>query len=244
MDGAKPRPILPRIKNDLRHWAYRLAGKRSLHFLHIGKTGGSALKHVLTHYPTASRYVLHLHPHTVRLRDVPERDGVIFFVRDPISRFVSGFYSRQRQGQPRIFSPWRPDERAAFERFETANALAAALSDRDEEVREAAAAAMRAIHHVSSGYWDWFGDERYFRSRIPDIFFIGAQEHLARDFEVLKGKLGLPPGARLPSDDTIAHRNPQDIDRTLEPLALENLTSWYREDYRFLDICREITAQS
>ncbi len=45
------------------------------------------------------------------LRNITEGEGIIFFLRDPTSRFVSGFYSRQRQGQPRYYSPWSSDEK-------------------------------------------------------------------------------------------------------------------------------------
>ena len=38
--------------------------------------------------------VVHLHRHAVRLRDVPVGEKFFFFVRDPVSRFVSGFHSR------------------------------------------------------------------------------------------------------------------------------------------------------
>jgi hypothetical protein len=67
------------------------------------------------------RYVVNVHPHRVRLKDVPEGDHVIFFLRDPLSRFVSGFYEGQRRGYPRYLRSWTPDEKVAFDRFRTPN---------------------------------------------------------------------------------------------------------------------------
>ena len=52
---------------------------------------------------------------------------------------------------------------------------------------------MRSIGHLSALYSFWLGDEDAFRSRLPDLFFIGFQERLDDDFELLKQKLGLPP---------------------------------------------------
>lgn len=216
----------------------RLRGRRAVHLIHIGKTGGTALKHVLKHQSVTPRYRIVLHNHACTLRDVPVGDGVMFFLRDPVSRFVSGFYSRKRQGRPRYFYPWSEAEAAAFARFQTPNQLALALSSADAAVREAAVAAMGAIQHVRSSYWDWFENESYFLSRRDDILFVGFQESLTADFDKLKSLLGLPDSAILPGEEAAMHRNPEELDRRLDPQALANLTQWYRHDYAFVDLCR------
>ena len=213
--------------------------KRRVHFLHIGKTGGTAIKHALNGVST-ERYEIHLHPHQYRLRDAPVGDGVFFFLRDPIARFVSGFHSRQRQGLPRAHFPWKRAERLAFSRFSTPNGLAIALSSEDAEERAAAVSAMNSIGHVKFHYWNWFGDESYFVSRSRDVLFVGRQEILDEDFERLKTVLGLPAGISLPEDDVESHRNPPDLDPSLEAGAVENLRGWYREDYRFVALCEEL----
>lgn len=214
--------------------------KPVLHFLHIGKTGGTAMGHTLNNCATDCRYAIRLHGHEVRLRDVPT--GIFFVVRDPVSRFVSGFYSRQRQGQPRHLSPWSPEEKEAFECFKTPNELAISIFSLDGEKKGRAQKAMRSIQHVRDSYWKWFENEQYFRSRLSDIFFIGFQESLDKDFDVLRLKLGLPDGVRLPNDDLQAHKNPPHLDKRLEEKAIENLKQWYADDYRFLNLCRELVA--
>ena len=219
----------------------RLRGRPLVHFLHIGKTGGSAFKHTLGTYSPKGPYQVVFHKHGVRLRDVPEGEGFMFFVRDPVARFISGFYSRQRQGRPRRVSPWSSEERAAFERFSTPNELAVAITSASVAEREAAHAAMRGIAHVRSSYWLWFEDEAYFLSRLPDLFFIGFQERLSEDFEILRSRLGLPEEARLPSDPTLAHRTPESLDRRLSTEAVENLERWYARDFEFFERCRELT---
>jgi hypothetical protein len=214
--------------------------RRTLHFLHIGKTGGTAIKHALNIGSSNCEYTIQLHRHGFTLPDVPVGDGVIFFLRDPISRFVSGFYSRQRQGQPRGFWAWSPKERDAFERFRTANDLARCISSSDEEQRRMAYRAMKGIQHVRDSYWRWFEGEDYFRSRLSDIFFVGFQETLSDDFEALRAKLGLSDAARLPADDIQAHRNPEGLDTTLDEQAIANLKRWYESDYRFLGLCEKL----
>src|SRR5438309_7646179 len=165
---------------------------QTVHFLHVGKTGGTAIKYALREFTEAGDYMLKLHDHDFTLLNVPDGDKVIFFVRDPIARFISGFYSRQRQGQPRYHVPWTAAEKAAFARFATPSELASALSCERDEQRNAATYAMKNIGHVKSSLWDWLGSEAYFQTRRDAILLVGFQERLNEDFQILKEKLGLP----------------------------------------------------
>ena len=140
------------FRNKVRHLLYRIQGKRVLHFLHLGKTGGTAVKHALIQAPPGKKYVLYLHSHNVKLKDIAKGEGVFFCVRDPLSRFISGFYSRQRQGQPRHFTPWSTEEKIAFEYFSTPNQLGKALSSQDPELKQRAQNAMNNIQHVNNSY--------------------------------------------------------------------------------------------
>jgi hypothetical protein len=217
--------------------------------LHIGKTGGSAVKYALTLDDTiigtreTETCQIRLHGHTARLRHMPKGEWVVFFLRDPITRFVSGFYSRKREGLPRHHFPWSPDEAIAFERFSTPNELAAALSSDEHEIAQAAVKAMQSIVHVNSSYWDWFESESYFLSRLPDMLFVGFQESLAADFDALKAKLSLPAAAQLPAGDVEAHRSPRDVDRALDEAAIRNLNEWYAKDFELLALCRAKAKQ-
>ena len=207
-----------------------------MHFLYIGKTGGSAMKVALEPFLINERYVINLYGHSITLRGVPKGEGVIFFLRDPITRFTSGFSSRKRKGQPRYNYPWNKNEKMAFEYFETPNDLGIALSSQDEEEKARAEKAMKSIGHVNSSYWDWFESEEYYLSRLADIFFVGFQESLTEDWEKFKFKLGLPDSAKLPENDIEAHRNPQYFARSLQDEAVENLKNWYQDDYKFIKL--------
>jgi len=245
-------PCIKTVKHRFKRWLYyarcrgisianRMIGKKTIHFLHIGKTGGTAIKEVLAGISTTRRYRIILHPHNITLHDIPKGDGVVFFVRDPISRFVSGFYSRKKKGQSRYDAPWSPGEEAAFRQFSTPNELAKALSSKDKQLRESALRAMKTMRHVNSFYKDWFETREYLSSRSSDIFFVGYQEQLDKDFEILKQLLGLPSDrAKLPKDPIKAHRNPPNLDMRLGSEALENLREWYADDYRFMRLFRMI----
>lgn len=228
-------PVIKKILSSLKK---RVQRKPVVHFLHIGKTGGTAVNHALEPYRETARFIIKRHGHERTLRDIPQGEGVIFFLRDPLTRFASGFNSRLRRGEPRASNPWTEAEEAAFSRFDTPNRLATALSSDDEEVRQRARTAMKNIGHVSESYWKWFESEEYFLSRMDDIVFIGFQENLASDFESVKLKLGLPQSVSLPTDDVLAHKNPAHLDGTLEDKAVENLRNWYAEDIKFYAQCK------
>ena len=248
----RPKPKTPRytVKSSWNLVRYRVQegfhafrGRRIVHLLHIGKTGGTAVKHALKSYPVTTAYLIRRHGHRTGLRQIPHGQGVIFFLRDPQTRFVSAFYSRLREGRPRYNNPWGADEKIIFERFPTPNRLALGLSSENDEERGLAEKAMGSIAHLRDSYFHWFDSEEYFMSRLADIFFIGFQETLNDDFEQLKSKLGLPDTLALPDDDILAHRSPSDLDRTLETKAVQNLRRWYATDRKFVELCRAQAPQ-
>ena len=214
--------------------------KIPLHFLHIGKTGGTAIKCALKNSLDTSKYQLCLHGHRFCLKHVPEGEKVVFFLRDPLQRFISGFNSRQRGGKPRYRSPWNTAEREAFSCFLNPNSLGLALSsEAPQQLRMAAKKAMQKIRHVNTFYWDWFDNREFFLSRIADIFFVGTQERLFSDFELLRKLIGLPPTVSLPKDEIAAHCTPRGALTNLSIQASLALQAWYKQDYEFLRLCDE-----
>lgn len=211
-----------------------------VHFLHIRKTGGTAIIEALR--PVATRYALVLHDHATKLAEIPDHHRVFFFVRHPIARFVSGFYSRMRRGLPRHHYPWNEAEAKAFREFRTANELAEALSSTNNEIADRAAEAMQGISHLRNSYSDWFSGTQELDQRQDSIVLLGLQEQLDADFERLKKLLDLPETVSLPGDDTLAHRTPSGFDRGLSSLAERNLLRWYSDDVRFYEHCLHLRA--
>lgn len=215
-------------------------GRKNVHFLHLRKTGGTTFKSVLDSQQITSTCVLYLHPHRFTLRHVPIGHRMMFMTRDPVSRFVSGFGSRLRQGAPAHHVPWSADEELAFSRFVDPNSLALAL-DPAHPAHADAVHAMRTISHLQCSYWDWFGNEEELAAREDAILFIGRVESFDKDFEQLKEPLGLPPDLNLPKDSKSTNRSSPDASRRppLEPAAVEQVKNWYRRDYDFLAICEK-----
>ncbi len=214
-----------------------------LNVLHIGKTGGTALKHVLAENAESSRYQLLFRGHDVTLADVPKGEQFMFLIRDPLTRFVSAFNGRLREDRPRYHYPWRDEERVAFEVFKTPDQLAVALSSADDELCAQAKAAMHGIGHVNTPYTFWFPSERAFRARLGDVFFIGLQDRLDDDFEALKRKLGLGAHVRMPRDETVAHKTPSGFESQLSETGRANLERWYAFDVRLVQLCRGLAPR-
>jgi hypothetical protein len=215
----------------------------TLHFLHVGKTGGTAIKRALRRsgLPETPYGPIELHLHRFRIRDVPPDDYFFFCVRDPVARFLSGYYSRQNKGRPRYFSEWTDHERAAFEAFPTPQRLADALASDDEAERELAEAAMRAIRHLRFMSRQ-VGTPKELDSRLDHIVYIGRQETLSADWPQLKAVLGLPAVAKLPSSRVRAHRRDPSRDTALDDSAVRALQEWYAPDYELVRYCDQVRA--
>jgi hypothetical protein len=249
--GRVPRAVARRLRTRMQRFARpKVASvadaaddRPPLNVLHIGKTGGTALKHVLLENQAAARCQLLFRGHDVTLTDVPVGERFMFLIRDPLTRFVSAFNGRLREDRPRYHYPWREEERIAFAIFKTPDQLAVALSSPNAAERAQAEAAMHGIGHVNTPYTFWFPDESAFRARLPDLFFIGLQDRLDEDFELLKRKLGLPGDATLPRDETVAHKTPEGFESQLSELGRANLERWYERDVALVRLCRELAPR-
>ena len=208
-----------------------------MHFLHIRKTGGTAVKTAL--YPWAGAIELRLHPHHTTLADIPVGERVICILRDPVERFVSGFNSRLRRGAPRFDRPWNAGEEIAFARYDTPGALADGLVADDPQAIEA----MHAIRELGRAQADWL-PQALIEQRRGDLLWIGHNDTLDNDFERLKGLLSLPRDVRLPADDIAAHRTPPEYSRSLSPTGRRALQEMFACDYRLIAWAREMAVRA
>ena len=218
---------------------YRLLGKEIVHFIHIGKTGGTALKHAFDGHVVTRSHFVKTHLHHFHLKHIPEGEKFFFSIRDPKDRFISAFYARQREDKPKFYLPHRKGEARAFSTFNTPNELALALSSQDSDLRSKAEDAMQSIIHLKESYWDWLEDETYFMKRMPDLMLVCHLKSLAHDFSRLKEEVQMSDAAKLPEPGVNSHSSSDKLDKKLEPHAVENLHNWYAKDYRLMEILEE-----
>lgn len=216
----------------------------TVHFLHVGKAAGTQV-HQVVQQVNQSRHSrkLVVHGHETELRHVPPGQDYFFSTRDPATRFRSGFYSRLRKGQPRLYVEWSDQERLAFERFSHANELAEALFA-PGKLGSDATAAMRSIRHCSRNLVDWFKFNGHMFEVRPPVWIV-RQEHFAADLDVFLKRIGYEAPAELArSDNKEAHANNYEGIPDLSEKAMTNLRRWYAQDYAFLELCETWMAQA
>lgn len=204
-------------------------------FLHIGKNAGTQVMHIARQL---KQYGVHIkkYGHEVKLNNLPTNTKYFFSIRDPAKRFMSGFYSRKRKGQPRIYSEWSLHEKIAFERFEHANDLAENLFEEGKK-GVSARQAIKSIIHTGMQQIDWFQRCAYLEIRPP--LTIIRQEHFKQDIQRLLDLLDveLELSGLLTEDKVSAHKNNYNDIPSLSEKAIANLEKWYIQDYMFYKMC-------
>jgi hypothetical protein len=212
--------------------------RERLHFLHIGKNAGTQIKFLARHVNKTSKTIrIVSHPHNVRLFEIPSDDPFFFAIRHPAERFKSGFYSRKRKGQPRIYKDWTEHEARAFSEFEHANDLAEALFEEGRRGFDALCA-MKSISHCSMDQINWFDRSGYFLEVRKPVWII-RQEMFDNDMEQLARKLGVNFAQAGETDAKTAHRNDYSGIPPLSDKGRKNLREWYRQDFEFYRCCED-----
>ncbi len=236
-------PLKKSVRTIVRRAATPIATLRELgdrrthvYFLHIGKTAGTQIIHVIEQVNSGNAaYFLIAPGHGRKLLTLPDAAPYFFSIRRPESRFRSAFYSRKRKGLPRHPVEWTPDEERAFTRFEHANDLAEALFAEGDDGHQAFLA-MKSISHVSMNQADWFDRSGYFLERRPPIWIV-RQEAFDADLAVLLDRLGHEGGVEITRDPASAHINSYKGIPPLSEKARENLRAWYAQDYELYRQC-------
>jgi hypothetical protein len=209
-----------------------------IHVLHIGKTGGTALKAALAPFAAEGKFVLH--GHKTRCRDCPPGSLLFFVVRHPVDRFVSAFNSRLRRGRPRFDNPWSLRQAIVFSLFRSPNALAEGLGSRNPLVRLAARLSMRAIGHLRRRLSYWIDPAEV--EHNPRLI-IGTVEMLDSDLRRLLAIAGIEESAELSTDPVEAHVTPPEFDKSLSAEAVRNLADHFRSDIALYEACLRARAR-
>lgn len=210
----------------------------TLHFIHIGKTGGTyaidsgLFERLRTphHHP-----IIVNHWHWLILGNLeknkpdPRNHMYIFFVRDPVDRWISSHLSRLRQGCPCHCHTGGKKELEAFHLFPTPNSLAERIgTELGKEANE------RLFHNQRDIAFYMNGIDNL-RLLTDKIAFVGDSRHIDRDMITLYKRLGRE--APVISKNVASHAAPESLKdlKYISPYGLCELEDHLWEDYEVTD---------
>jgi hypothetical protein len=207
--------------------------------LHIGKTGGTSLKFLISDLKTSRpKLPISKVDHHQTIYDVLTADPTAqigFVIRDPTDRFVSGFNSRLRSGRPDHSRPWSAEEAIVYSFFPTATSLAEALDSSDERMRSAADFAMKTILHLRLDYRHFLGDPDKLSTIRSSIYCVCDLKELSERVSDFFAPLGVSPDV-VHATFKVRHRSPQSV-APLSELGLSNLKRVWADEYDLYDYC-------
>lgn len=229
-------------KNFFRGLINKIFNLEEIAFIHIGKNAGSQVKQIAPKL-IKQGFRIKAYKHNLKLHQLPKDSKYFFSIRNPSSRFVSGFYSRKRKGRPKFNIDWSPHEKIAFQDFEHANYLAENLFS-NNELGISARLAIKSITHTGAHQFDYFHKAAYFAIQPP--ITIVRQEYFERDMQRFLDILGIniKIESLLTFDKIKSHQNDYAEAPPLSELALHNLKKWYIQDYMFYEMCEEWLKQN
>ncbi|MDP2293309.1 MAG: sulfotransferase family 2 domain-containing protein [Actinomycetota bacterium] len=206
-------------------------------FFHLGKTGGGSVRQFLR--PIRTRWAGVGHDGT--LDGIATRwpgTPIVFFVRDPVTRFVSGFNNFRRGVVHKPLGKVPSQiELIAYTVFPTANHLAEALTSDDERMRSTAEWAMGSLGFLANHLTHNLDSPATVDRHLAQIALIGLFEEFADSVEAMRSALHLPDSLRLPEDESRAHRGLSHVPSGLSPAGRAAVAHWYRDDIAIYEHC-------
>lgn len=211
----------------------------SLHFIHVGKCGGTAIMY------NFMKNGIHLEQYHLNrpTNETIRQKYFLLWIRNPLCRFVSAFYHAKNtlQGDESLI-PYRKDKKSfvfsetydnLIYRFETANDLALNLSRGHLHNRKNAMDCIFSDEeHILKGLGYYTNNGDFIRKNKNRIF-VGRLEHFEQDLKYfVESKLKVPFTLHM---DNKIRKNKNNNDKSLCQEAIDNLIAFYHDsDYKAL----------
>ena len=224
-----------------------------LAFIHIGKTGGSAIYKILT-----EKKINFIEYHNTQNYNINKK--FIIWVRNPLSRFVSAFnylyylvnYDCRNKkvcdisvdnclGPLIIKHKIRHNKKYIYDEthdnlinfFQTPNYLARSLTSNNPDIKAKALLLMNStMTHIFKGIGWYLDNGKFIMFNKKKILFVGKQETMEEDIEGLSKILNTELNS-----DCVIRKNiyTPESSKYLSPLAIKNLINFYKDtDYAAL----------
>ncbi|MCL6283615.1 hypothetical protein M3P21_08705 [Ruegeria sp. 2012CJ41-6] len=213
----------------------------TLCLLHVGKTGGTYLRNLAREDAYKQRNIVRcIHGDTLETTAQQYGDNrkLAFSFRDPAERFVSAFYSRQRQGRPRYQATWTPGEAIAFKYFETPQQILSDLKSCSEVAKSAAHFALAHIQHIKLGYVHYFHSATRLLLEHQSGNILLCIETPKISMNLLQISTALRDLPINPSSDNL-HANPLDVEQ-LDESAHSTMRDHFGQEYKIFEAARQV----
>lgn len=213
--------VSQRLGLDIRRIDQRVPFLTNVHFLHVGKTGGTELKRRFSVVNKLSPNLRILsRGHDITVADLDPKDAYLISLRDPVTRFESAFHSLKVQK----LREHTEIELKLFKRFPNVNDLADAL-DPDSKYNNDAIIYMLGIRHFAQRQADFVRGIDFF-SRPP--MFVFRAESLDVDFAKFCNRVGINP-ENVPTGFSNSAPRGARVE-TLDERNYEKVRRWYMDD--------------
>lgn len=219
-------------------------------YLHMGKTGGSSVNHVMNsaveagfkppinfgHVYTMER-ILKEHPHI----------EISVVLRDPIERIISGFNSRMRQSRPTYTAMWRNEEAIAYLWFPTvADYFEARINPANERMKSAALYAEQSMGHVKRGYEYHFHSLEFIKKHAHRFYFLSTMNDLSDNIAGYFTPCGIPEDFVLKAA-IVKHSGGKSTPSSLQKFDADfqaKLREFYSCEYEIYDFLKELAQRT
>lgn len=230
-----------RLASDRTTNAATEASQVQYFLLHIGRTGGTSLGTLIRRLKADDEHlgITKLGPRWTLLNALKSKSNsqIGFVIRDPVSRFVSGFNSRRRSGRPAQGREWNTHEAVVYAFFPTANDLAESLCSDDERLKSAAQYAMKSIIHLRRGYSHYLRGLGFLEKHKDRIYCVCNLDDLNNCLYDFFAPLGVNE-EKVRRQFQHLHRG-TDATPPLSELALRNLKIAWKKEFEIYEYCRK-----
>jgi len=204
--------------------------KNLIYYIHIGKTGGTLLKSI---FLNKKNNIYSLSEDT-KLYELDTNQKYIVSIRDPISRFISAFYSRRNKSE--IYSKqFFSIEAIGFYLYKNANNLAEDLYSKNILKTILSHISMRCIPTLNENIFYWF-DIQDLKKNPPSFIFENSS--FIEDWKIFSEKFGFHKQEIFNNVDK--ENRTIGKEEYLSEKAKENLKRYYKKDIKIYNYCLKL----